>query len=406
MRYAGLMAAVMVVAMAGLAAAVPVIPDYDFMQVSGKNAVIPGPNPASGVLTLGVTNDGQYLAAQLYFGSYTQGIQFYDRSVVTPYDDYQSLNSAVGDVIGNNSNSVSGNATDNSGNPNANQSGNDARIGSAASATANFTTTRVWVSGRMTHDNYFIAASGSSSGPYRDWQPRELAAGANQNTYQINTTDSVGVLHSTSANSQWGASGNKVLDGCYVETLNPGHPTDEVIRGLSRSTTGNLGMFEVGPWQAPADTATQLGTRNIVSTRSFMTLAQVQGLVQNVNDVFRSWFSDGQYVFILTGGAGDNLSYLTAVEITDWDTGAWTQVEVASGGGMYQAFTFNSGDANTSLLDALGIAFAPNPEGGDPLLYLSDGRRIFVLEAVPEPATMGLLGLGFLPLCRRRRLRA
>ena len=391
----------------GAASAAPVIPDYDFMQVGGKNAVIPGPNPGNGVLTLGVTNDGQYLAAQLYFGSYTQGIQFYSRDVVTPYDDYQSLNSAVGDVIGNNSNSVPGNATVNA-SPYTYQSGNDARIASAASATVNYTTTRVWVSGRMTHEDYFLAASGSSAGPYAEWQPRELAAGPNQNTYQINTTDSVGVLHSTSANSQWGASGNKYLDGCYVETLNAGQ-ANEVIRGLSRSTSGNLGMFEVGAWTAPADPATQLGTRSIVSTGSFMTLAQVQGLVPGVSDVFRSWFSDGQHVYILTGGAGDNLSYLTAVEITTWGAGAtpvaWTQVEVASGGGMYQAFTFDSGDANTSLLDALGMAFAPNPLGGDPLLYLSDGRRIFVLEAqypVAEPAGLSLIGLALLGLKKRR----
>jgi len=384
----------------------PVIPDYTFKLVDGKPGVIPGPNPNVGVQTLGVTNDGEYLAAQLKFGKYTAGVQFYHRNDVTPYDDYQSLNSAVGDIVGNNSDPVPGNVTDNSGNPANYQGGNDARVGSV---TGPFTTERVTApAGRMTHEDYFLSVRGYSSGPYAEWQPRELADGPNKNTYQINTTDSVGVLHTTSANNQWGASGNKSPAGIYVETLNPGHPTDEVIRGLSRNNAGAFGMFEVGPWTAPGDPANQRGTRSIISTASFMTLAQMQGLVSGVDDSFRSWYSDGQYVFFLTGGAGDNLSYLTAVEITDWSTGAWTQVEVASGGGMYQSFTFDSGSADTSLLDAVGIAFAPNPAGGSPLLYLSDGKRIFVLESaevppISEPSALALLGLGGLAALMRRR---
>jgi len=393
------------------AAAVPaladsVIPDYQFMLVSGKPGVIPGPNPGSGVQTLGVTNDGEYLAAQLKFGSYTAGIQFYHRNDVTPYDDYQSLDSAVGDVVGNNSNSVPGNATDNTGGPNA---GNDARVGAA---TGPFTGTRAWSpGGRMTHENYFVFASGSSQGPYQEWQPQELAAGATQNTYQINTADSVAVMHTTTPNDYWGIGGYNKKGSIYVETLNAGQ-ANEVIRGLTYGThyssgAWGAGMFEVGPWTAPADPLTQRGTRSKVSAQFFMNATQLADLVPGVNDAFRSWFSDGQYVFFLTGGAGDDLSYLTAVEITNWSTGAWTQVEVASGGGMYQSFTFNSGSGVTSLLDAVGIAFAPNPAGGSPLLYLSDGRRIFVLESaavplIPEPAGLSLVGLALLGLRRRR----
>ena len=134
------MVAVFAAAIMCTAASAGVIYNYKFQLVGGKPGVIPGPTAA--ISSLGVTNDGVYIAAQETYGSYTTGIRFYSRNDVTAYDNYGGLNSAVGDVIGNNSNGVGGNATDNSGGPSA---GNDARNGSAASAPANFTGQRVTV---------------------------------------------------------------------------------------------------------------------------------------------------------------------------------------------------------------------------------------------------------------------
>lgn len=182
-----------------------------------------------------------------------------------------------------------------------------------------------------------------------------------------------------------------------MATIDAGQPTEKIrcIAWGTHYSSGAwaAGIFEVGPWTAPANPATNFGTRVQVSSAFLMNATQLQGLVPDVNDVFRSWFADGSYVFFLTGGAGDSKVYLSAIEITNWATAAWQQVDVSSGPDLYQNFTFNSGTAGTSLLDAGGFVFASDPAnpGGTPLLYIGNGKnRIFVLEA-PQQASRGTL---------------
>ena len=81
-------------------------------------------------------------------------------------------------------------------------------------------------------------------------------------------------------------------------------------------------------------------------------------------------------------------------------------------GNTFLEITYDSGDADPDLLAAAGLAF--NADGST--LYVSNstkddfgsGDRVFIFRMVPEPATMGLLGLGFagMAVLRRRRRNA
>jgi hypothetical protein len=367
----------------------PVIPDYGFKRANGKPGVIPGyaapvcwalavsdPNPSD----TGAGPGHQYLVVDCNGpGSYSSRAEFYHRNDVTPFDDFQGRNSFVSSIA------------------HANDSGHDGRRGSVLGPAVDIFTPY----GRMTHEHCWILASGSSTGPYGEWQPRDARDGsATFDQYLVYPdsdpgADSPGVCHTTSAFSDWGCPAYNKNGSVYVATLNAG-TTNEIIRGLTYgylfTTPYNWGsgMFEVGPWQDPGY-PTNLGTRVRLSSRFFMTSTQVAGLVPGVNDAFRSWYHDGQYLFYLTGGAGDSNAYLSAVEITNWSNGTWQQVDLSSGPELHQSFSFASGNADTSLVDASGLVFAADPASpaGPPLLYIANGRRrIFVLEAKAPPQTV------------------
>lgn len=368
----------------------PVIPDYRFKFVSGKPGVVPGyaaarcwalaisnPNPSD----TGAGPGHQYLAIDCNDGpnTYNDRVECYHRRDITPYDDFQGKNSFVASIA------------------HANNSGHDGRRGSVQGPTLDIFTPF----GRMTAEHYWILASGSSTGPYGEWQPRDARNGsATFDQYLVYPdndpgADGPGVYHTTSAFSDWGCPAYNKNGSVYVQTLNAGM-TNEITRGLTfgylYTTPYNWGsgMFEVGAWQDSGN-PTNLGTRARLSSRFFMTSTQVAGLVPGVNDAFRSWYHDGSYLFYLTGGAGDSNVYLSAVEITNWSNGTWQQVDLSSGPELHQSFSFDSGNADTSLLDAGGLVFAPDPgaPATPPLLYIANGRRrIFVLEPKPPAETV------------------
>jgi len=409
---------------AGTALADPVIPDYTFKLVGGKPGVIPGFN-LNYSYHLGVTNpnpldtgagaDHQYLAVTAKQSNYNERVLFYHRNDVTPYDDFQGKDSKVEQL---------------------NRSNNLSPQDDGRQASVEGVVKRVYAPiGRMTHEDYWMQPTGSSAGPYNEWQPRDASGTAATNpTYNqylvypdgSADADGLGVHHTTSSSEQWGASGYNKKGGTYVETLNPG-TANEVIRGISYGThwsTGQwgLGLYEIGPWTAPApippkDPMQDLGSRSLISQGLLMTESDLDGLVPDpgTKDAFRSLFHDGQYLFFVTAGKGDNNVYLSAVEITDWANETWAQVDICSGPEMYQTFTFDSGATATNLFDTGGFVFASDPDnpGGPPLLYMDNGKnRIFVLEApaevppIPEPSALALLGLGGLAALMRRRRRS
>jgi hypothetical protein len=398
--------AVMVLAVMAGTVSAGVIPDYDFVLVNDKPGVIPGYNLSVGY-SMGVTNPNpldtgaglghQYLALSCRAGSYTERILVLHRNDVTAYDDFEGKDSVV-EQLNRGSNT-----------------GDDGR-----NASVEGTTRRVYgPMGRMTHEDYWPWPTGSSSGPYNEWQPRDArSAEATYNQFLVYPdsdagADGLAAHHTTTSNSAWGCSGYNKRGGVYVETLNAGTGSER-IRFLSYGThyssgAWGSGMFELGPYTAGADPMQDLGTRSILSTAFFMTAADFTGLVGGVADSFKSWFHDGQYLYYLSADGTD--VYLSAVEITDWDTGAWSQVDISTDANLYQTFSFNSGSTGTSLMTASGLVFAPDPDnpGGDPLLYIVNGaNRIFVLEAqiepppVAEPAGLGLMGLALLGLRKRR----
>jgi len=404
---------------AGTALADPVIPDYTFKLVDSRPGVIPGFNLAYSE-HMGITNPNpvdtgaglghEYLAVYCKSSSWSQRILLLHRNDVTPYDDFQGKNSIVEQL--NASNDLSPR--------------DDGRQASVEGIVK-----RIYAPiGRMTHEDYWMQPTGSSAGAYNEWQPRDASGTAATNpTYNqylvypdgSADADGLGVHHTTTTSQQWGASGYNKKGGTYVETLNPG-TANEVIRGISFGThwsTGlwGFGLYEIGPWTPPAvDPMQNLGSRSLISQGLLMTESDLDSLVPDTpdKDTFRSLFHDGQYLYFVTAGKGDNNVYLSAVEITDWANETWAQVDICSGPEMYQTFTFDSGSAATSLFNSGGFVFGSDPDnpGGPPLLYLDNGKnRIFVLEApaevppIPEPSALALLGLGGLAALMRRRRR-
>jgi hypothetical protein len=423
-------ACALVLVLAATVTADPVLPDYTFKLVEGKPGVIPGTTNRANYSTLAITSPNpidtgqgaghQYLvtSGNTTGGSKYHQLQFYHRNAVVAYDDVNSSDSLVtalnhGDHYYESSSRPPGEFVQ-------------------ASVVGPGQTSKAWrvtsVFGRMTEDDYWLVPTGSSDGPLREWQPRDTRDGATYNSYLVypeanpattsldnyDPTGALGVHHTTTSNGYWGTSGYNKRGGLYAETLSHG-TANEIVRGLSYGTHWSsgaigFGLFEVGAWVAPADPMQELGTRPKVSESFLMDATAYHTLVPNVADSFAGWYHDGSYLYFLSTD-GTNV-YLSGIEITDWATAAWTQVDLSSTDDMYQTFTFDSGDPNSSLMSASGAVFGPDPDNpeGPPLLYINNGKqRIFVLEAaadtvIPEPGAAAglLLGLGFIVRRRRR----
>lgn len=157
-----------------MADAAPVIPDYQFKMVGDKPGVIPvgaqntsshlglsNPNPAD----TGAGAGHRYVTVGGQNSNYSEFLLIVHRNDVTAYNDFQGKNSVVAQFNAGN------NLTPK----------DDGRIGSVTGGIQR----TFYPIGRMTHEGYWINATGGSDGPYYEWQPRDAREGGSFNTFLV-----------------------------------------------------------------------------------------------------------------------------------------------------------------------------------------------------------------------------
>ncbi len=188
------------------------------------------------------------------------------------------------------------------------------------------------------------------------------------------------------------------------------------------NNTVDIGSTSAATWQKAMLINTAAGTTNS-GVGSFTLSAQLQqnttagtafiGLVFNYQD------ADNFYVFRLSGtGSAQMLAYSNGVLATVFSkTGAFTPIQDRP-----YTFTVSSADPyifDVSIFDtvASSTVYSTNVTLGATIVKHQDGlggmfgsssfvtMDNFSLDAVPEPATIGMLGLGALAMVMIRRLR-
>ena len=193
--------------------------------------------------------------------------------------------------------------------------------------------------------------------------------------------------------------------------------------GTGSSSVGVHGAYQIGTAGSPPTTATPTNTllTNYSGGQSASNLALLDvptsdstAKTQNGFDVLYTigdqstsgitkYYFDGttwQTANLQVGLNADNIENPTGlIASIDPTNPSWVDIYVSGQNGIY-SYIDKSGDPTTGIAaNAFSILASPNPND-DAAFY---GIAMAPTAAVPEPASLGLIGLAALPLLRRRR---